>query len=353
MKKNFFASIFAIVAFSTFATAQVSNKENLARKARISVTGGVEMSSSIEAKKLQVLEFLHSISGKKTLTGQHNERFDSIHPFERTEAIYKCTGKYPALFGIDFTYDYRIKGRWSMIYEAERQWHKGALINIMWHACIPTLPEPCIRKEGIQVKMPDSQWQELITDGSVLNLKLKKRLDVIAVYLEYLQSKGVIVLWRPWHEMNQSAFWWGGRPGSEGTSRLYQITHDYLEKTKGLKNLIWVWDVQDLSWNFQDYNPGDKYWDMLALDFYSKEMYTPKKYDAIRKIAGTKPIAIGECGTLPTPETLNKQPYWSFFMAWADLVFSKNKKEEIIELYNDPRMITLDKMPGWNTISKK
>ena len=39
-----------------------------------------------------------------------------------------------------------------------------------------------------------------------------------------------------------------GRPaGTRGTARLYQITHDYLVGTKGLTNLIWVWDVQDLT----------------------------------------------------------------------------------------------------------
>jgi len=234
-----------------------------------------------------------------------------------------------------------------MIYEAEKQWKKGAVISVMWHACIPTLPEPCIRKEGIETKMPDNQWKELITDGSALNLKLKKRLDEIAVYLEYLQSKGVVVLWRPWHEMNQGVFWWGGRPGPDGTRKLYQITHDYFTNVKGLKNLIWVWDVQDLSWDFEEYNPGGKYWDVLALDFYSKTMYTADKYDAMRKIAGSKPIAIGECGTLPSLIEIEKQPVWVFFMAWADMVFTKNKSEDIINLYNHPNVMTLDEMPGW------
>lgn len=306
--------------------------------------------NAVSDKKKVVLNFLKDISGKKIISGQHNERFDSIHPFQRTDSVYKATGKYPALFGIDFTYDYRINGRWAMIYEAERQFKKGALINIMWHACIPTLREPCIRKQGIEVKMPDSLWTELITDGTVLNKEWKSRLDTIAIYLDYLQRRSVVVLWRPLHEMNQGVFWWGGRPGIQGTAKLYQITHDYLTKIKGLRNLIWVWDVQDFPSLVNDlitYNPGDKYWDVLALDFYTKEMYTKQKYDAIRKAAGSKPMVIGECGKIPSPEILRSQTKWAFFMAWSDLIFKQNDLQLIKNVYYDPAVLTLDKMPGW------
>ena len=307
-------------------------------------------SNSVSEKREVILKFLKDITGKNILSGQHNERFDSVHPFERTDSVYKATGKYPALFGIDFTYDYRINGRWAMIYEAERQFNKGALINIMWHACIPTLNEPCIRKEGIEVKMPDSLWAELVTDGTNLNKEWKKRLDTIANYLDYLQRKSVIVLWRPLHEMNQGVFWWGGRPGKDGTAKLYQIIHDYLTNKRGLHNLIWVWDVQDFP-NLKDdlvaYNPGNNYWDLLALDFYTKEMYSKSKYEEICKTAGSKPIAIGECGKIPSPEILRAQPKWTFFMAWSDLIFKQNDLQLIKDVYNDPSVKTLDEMPGW------
>ena len=74
------------------------------------------------------------------------------------------------------------------------------------------------------------------------------RLDRIAVFpCGILKDHGVEVLWRPLHEMNQAAFWWAGRPGPDGTRKLYQITHDYFVKTKGLSNLIWVWGMQDFA----------------------------------------------------------------------------------------------------------
>ena len=305
---------------------------------------------TIIVRKQRILNFLGYISGKQTLAGQHNERFDSIHQFERTEAVYKATGKYPALFGIDFSYDYRIYGRWKMIYEAEKQFDKGALINVMWHACIPTLQEPCIRNKGIETKMTDDLWNQLLTDGTPLNKEWIRRLDTVAVYLDYLQNKGVVVLWRPLHEMNQGVFWWGGRPGAQGTLRLYQIIHDYFTNVKKLNNLIWVWDIQDfetLKSDVFNYNPGNKYWDVLALDYYSGTMYTPEKYKIITKAAGAKPIAIGECAKIPSPQVLASQPRWTFFMAWADLIFKENPMQLIKDIYADPAIVTLDKMPGW------
>lgn len=311
----------------------------------------MDNTSLVAERKKRILDYLGSITGKQTLAGQHNERFDSIHPFERTEAVFKATGRYPALFGIDFTYDYRIYGRWKMIQEAEKQFNNGALINIMWHACIPTLQEPCLRNKGIETKMTDELWNQLITEGTPLNNEWKHRMDTIAVYLDYLQSKGVVVLWRPLHEMNQGAFWWGGRPGVQGTLRLYQIIHDYLSNTKKLNNLIWVWDIQDfetLKSDIFNYNPGSKYWDVLALDYYSGTMYTPEKYNIITKAAGMKPIAIGECGKIPSPQIITSQPRWSFFMAWSDMIFKQNTPQLIRDVYNYPAILTLDKMPGWD-----
>lgn len=58
-----------------------------------------------------------------------------------------------------------------------------------------------------------------------------------------------------------SSFWWGGRPGPDGTRRLYQITHDYLKNEKNLTNLIWTWNIQDfgtLLYDADAYNPGDE-----------------------------------------------------------------------------------------------
>jgi len=295
----------------------------------------------------QVLDYLKSISGKKILAGQHNKE-PNAEPAKWTEFIHQTTGKYPALWSGDFLFQQEnIDKRWTMIYEAKKQWENGAVINLMWHACPPDEGEPCGWDPGLlNALLDDSQWKELVTDGTPLNETWKKRMDDIAVYLQYLEDNNVEVLFRPLHEMNQGKFWWGGRPGPEGTARLYRIVHDYFTVTKGLTNLVWVWDMQDMSRDFEAYNPGDDYWDVFGFDVYDNG-YDDSWYRYILPIVGDKPMAIGECARLPSPAVLAAQPRWVFFMPWAELVKESNTTEEIMEIYNNPRVITLDEMPGW------
>jgi mannan endo-1,4-beta-mannosidase len=295
----------------------------------------------------QVLEYIYSISGEKTIAGQHNKE-PNAKPAMWTEYIKETTGKYPALWSGDFLFQQvNIDHRWTMIHEAERQWNKGAIINLMWHGCPPDEGEPCGWDPGLlNAQLDDDQWKEITTDGTPLNQEWKKRMDDIAIYLQYLEDKKVEVLFRPFHEMNQGKFWWGGRPGPDGTAKLYRITHEYLTKEKELSNLIWVWDMQDMSRDFEMYNPGDEYWDIFGFDVYDNG-YDISWYNYILPIVGDKPMAIGECSKLPSKEMLSNQPRWVFFMPWAELVKRTNTEEEINALYNDPRIITLDEMPGW------
>lgn len=299
-----------------------------------------------DARK-EVLSYLKSIAGKQTIAGIHN-REPNREPAKQTERITAITGKVPALWSGDFLFSKDdVAQRSTMIRECLKQWENGAIVQIMAHVAPPNLPEVCSWKGGVQSRLTDAQWQDLITDGGTLNKIWKTRLDGYAVYLNDLKSHNVPVLFRPLHEMNQKAFWWGGRKGPEGTAKLYRITHDYLTQTKGLTNLIWVWDMQDLSRDFADYNPGDAYWDVFAFDIYDKG-YDKSWYDMIVPLVGDKPMAIGECERLPTPALLESQPRWCFFMSWAELTFQHNSNQKIVELYNSPRVITRDELPRWN-----
>jgi mannan endo-1,4-beta-mannosidase len=296
------------------------------------------------------LNYLYTISGKKTVAGQEARQY--------WKPMFDISTKYPALWGEDLSFfpfgGTKTMAEWRTLItlEAKQRWAEGALISMMFHACPPTQPEPCDWETGIKSKLSDSQWNELITDGTALNNNWKARLDVIAPYLQELKTAGVEVLFRPFHEMNQNAFWWGGRPGASGTRKLYQLTHDYLVKTKSLNNLIWVWNIQDfssLAADVDSYDPGKDYWDMLTLDIYGSDGagFTTNKYNIMVKKAAGKPIAIGECGKLPTSDLLAEQPKWTFFMGWAELTQQQNTNSEISGLYQSGNVVTLDKMPKW------
>ena len=301
--------------------------------------------------KFKVLDFLYHISGKKTIAGIHN-REPNASPAVWTNKIFATTGKYPGLWSGDFLFQpENIDHRQTMISEAVAEWKKGSLVNIMWHACNPALSQPCgFDSAGVLSHLSDTQWRELLKPGTVINGRWRAMMDEICGYLQQLKDQQVEVLWRPLHEMNQRLFWWGGRPGRNGTLQLYRLMHDYMTKTKHLTNLIWVWDLQDfgsLSTDVVAYNPGKKYWDLAALDVYDGNGYTQSKYDIMKDAAGSRPMAIGECSRLPTADQLMKQPKWVFFMSWSELTFESNSNTELINLYTSPNVITLNQMPGW------
>jgi len=331
-----------LIAFSHFAFAQ-----NLAPQ-----KGKKDVKTNKGPTRFKSLNYLYSVSGKYTISGIHN-REPNAEPKKWTQEVFNTTGKYPGLWSGDFLFQSEnIQNRQTMINEAAEQWRKGSLINIMWHACNPALEQPCgWDKQGVLSKLTDQQWKELLTDGTLINTRWKSMMDEIALYLSQLKEKNVEVLFRPLHEMNQGVFWWGGRPGAEGTRKLYQLTHDYLSKTKKLDNLIWVWDIQDfktLEKDAVEYNPGDEYWDVAALDIYDdKTGFSQEKYDIMVKAGGKKPIAIGECQVFPTAEVMAKQPKWTFFMGWSELVFSHNTPAELNALMKAENIISLDEMHGW------
>lgn len=307
--------------------------------------------TKIPATPYKTLNYLYSISGKKTIAGIHN-REPNAKPAVWTDSIYKTTGKFPGFWSGDFLFEAdNIDNRQLMINEAVNEWGRGAVVQLMWHACNPAKSEPCgYDTTGVLSTMTNDQWAQLTTDGTAINAKWKGMIDEVCVYLQQLKDKNIEVLWRPLHEMNQSSFWWGGRPGPAGTRLLYQQMHDYMVKTKGLTNLIWVWDLQDFNTLNDDvnaYNPGANYYDVAALDVYDGSGYTVGKYNTMVAVAAGKPIAIGECETLPTAAQLLAQPKWAFFMSWSELTFQGNSHTQLKALYTAPNVITLDRMPGW------
>ncbi len=113
----------------------------------------------------------------------------------------------------------------------------------------------------------------------------------VVPYLRQLKDAGIPVLWRPFHEMNETWNWWGGRPGANGGAKIYQQMRDYFD-SQGLDNLIWVWNVQDNpAGGWASYYPGSNYVDVVSLDAWYKSYPSASDYQQIQSIAAGKPIA--------------------------------------------------------------
>ena len=236
--------------------------------------------------RFKTVNYLNSIKGKYILSGQHNDEKKSPAESWYTTRVNQITGKYPALYSSDFLFQGNGPQRWAVTYEAERQWNAGAAVNLMWHACPPTNGDGGAGSCGWDPGVTNSplsayQWSQLLTNGTALNNTFKARLDEISVYLQYLENKGVEVMWRPFHEQNQTVFWWNSG-GAGNTKALWQMTHDYMNNTKGLSNLIWVWDMQDFGGGYANWNPGAAYFDIAALDVYGDGHTNTSYYNSLQ-----------------------------------------------------------------------
>jgi mannan endo-1,4-beta-mannosidase len=290
-----------------------------------------------------LLKQIDQISGHFTLTGQHN--FPN-HVSRWSDRIYDLTGKFPAIFGQDFGFSGgedkdSVEGRPSMIEEAKRQYRSGAVIALTWHSVRPTEDEPVTFHDSVQGHLTDFEWNELLTPGTDLYNRWVEQVDVIAGYLRQLQDASVPVLFRPYHEMNGNWFWWGGRPGEHGSAALYRQLYNRFVNVHHLNNLVWVWNVNSPSENagpITSYFPGTEYADVVTMDIYGE--FKQEYYTSILALAGDKPIALGEVGGLPSPEVLQKQPRWTYFMCWSEFIQEHNPLDLVIAVYHAPLVLT-------------
>ena len=313
-----------------------------AQAARATESGPAPVNPHASPEARALLRYLDSISGKYTITGQHNFPNAGSRWTDRT---YDLTGKYPGLFGEDFGFSGEddkdsVLGRPGMIAEVERQYREGAVIALMWHAVRPTEDEPVGFRDSVQGHLTDFEFMELLTPGTDLYQRWCAQVDAIAGYLTELRDAHVPVLFRPYHEMNGNWFWWGGRPGKNGSAALYRQLYDRLVNEHKLDNLIWVWNVNVPGGNagaFADYFPGIDYVDVLSVDNYGE--FKPSYYDDVLALAGEKPIALAEVGGAPTLEVLKAQPKWTYFMIWAGLAEFSNPPEKLREVFEGPTVL--------------
>ncbi len=298
-----------------------------------------------------MLDYFYAISGNHTLVGVENK--DAAHPTSDTANVDALAGRPSSFWGGDFGFgSYALQYRGTLTGEAKNEFAKGALPALMYHACAPTRDELCSWDDiggANPAKLTDAQFQQLLTAGTSLYNTWIGRLDTLAGYFQTLKSQGVVVLFRPLHEMNQCVFWWSCHTGVYGSAALYRLTHDYLTNAKGLDNIIWVWNVQDFSSLDADvdtYSPGPAYFDIAALDVYNTG-YTSGNYNAMLRIAAGKLIAIGEDQFVPSPGLLASQPKWLFQMLWPDFTYDSRNVAALPGLYGASNVLTLDEMSGW------
>ncbi|WP_367751967.1 glycoside hydrolase family 26 protein [Flavobacterium sp. WC2430] len=186
--------------------------------------------------------------------------------------VKELTGDYPAVYGWDLAglekkSDKNIDGvPFDKMRHYIKEAHKrGGLVTLSWH-----LDNPLTGKDAWDTT-PKSLASAL--PGGESHEKFKSWLDEGVKFILSLKDengKAIPILYRPFHELTGTWFWWCKNNGSPTEFKtLWKFTIDYLQK-KGAHNLIYVYNTADFNSKeeFLEYYPGSDYADILSFDKY-------------------------------------------------------------------------------------
>ena len=99
----------------------------------------------------------------------------------------------------------------------------------------------------------DSAWKDqrtnqvnvanVVMPGTWENTEAMAELSKVADALQYLNTNGVPVIWRPLHEISGGWFWWSYLNNPTNSAALYSMIYNYFTNVRHLNNLLWVWNT--------------------------------------------------------------------------------------------------------------
>ncbi|MBS7391329.1 MAG: T9SS type A sorting domain-containing protein, partial [Fibrobacter sp.] len=304
--------------------------------------------------------------------------------------FYNRSGHYPAIGGFDmlFAAGGRHEEGWFKGYTennlvmTEELWNKGGIPTFTWHwkvgedtifytqangyknaGCTEGVTKTADNNTCFNYTkaFTDSTCKEINTSSEVYQ-NIISDVDIVSNYFLQLQEKDIAVVWRPLHEASGGWFWWGVA-SAECYVQLYRLVFDRMVNTNGVKNLLWVWNINTDPTYGYDYSalngawyPGDEYVDIVAVDIYDPLLNHnsgANYYNKIISEVGTnKLIALSENGAIPDIDSIAEdKAYWSYWMTWSQTwsgnFLDKTPTDMWKKNLDDERIIALDDMPGW------
>jgi mannan endo-1,4-beta-mannosidase len=305
------------------------------------------------AKARAILNYFQSLSNrsdKRVVSGQFTN-FGQGAGRKLLDEVHEKTGHWPAMVGADYA-DF---GKGGLSCKAANQlamdyWNQGGLVTISAHLYNPAKPGGGgLRDKGVDLNT-------IITPGSEAYTRWMEELDTLAAGLKELKDAGVVVLWRPFHEMNGGWFWWGAKEPATFI-KVWRHMFDYFTKTKGLDNLLWVY-APNHGANTDKYYAGDSYVDLVGLDAYTDfiDKQHIKGYDEV--VALGKPYGFTEFGPhgLQNPPgdydyrkfiegVVKEFPKTTSFLSWSD-GWSLARNEDVKEMLDHPWIVNREDLPA-------
>jgi mannan endo-1,4-beta-mannosidase len=297
----------------------------------------------VSQKKLQILNYFQNapnLSSNRIVSGEFvgAGREATLDPIN---IIQQQSGVWLGMIGMDYTnwgnpVNYVEPNRL-----AKQYWDLGGLVTISAHLQNPTNPSVGPRgRDQIRIN-------EIFQAGTPTNNYWREELRQMADGLTELQNQGVVVLFRPYHEMNGNWFWWGGWENKEDFKRLWRETKSYMENERGLRNLIWVYAPNNSLNGGSDvleYYAGSDQVDLVGLDIYLNEIDTePQRVNGYQQLLTLgKPFGITEYGPFdPVNVDADKQAKGAFdFVRLMNSIRSNFPQTTFFQTWSGPWSIS-------------
>jgi mannan endo-1,4-beta-mannosidase len=305
-----------------------------------------------EPRARAVLEFIQGLSGspaRRIISGQFAD-FGRVATPGQLAAVHEKTGHWPAIIGVDYAdfwkgsvYTKR-PNRTAIAY-----WNQGGWVTISAHLYDPANPKGGgLRDKGVDLN-------SLLAPDTKNHRRWMHELDLLADGLKELDDAGVVVLWRPFHEMNGNWFWWGGQNPATFV-KLWRQMFDYFTLTKGLNNLLWVY-APNRGPKAAAYYPGDHYVDLAGLDAYT-DFVDPGHIMGYPEVSALpKPFGFAEFGPFDASNPPGNYDYTRFlagvrsnfpatcfFMSW-NAKWSLASNFNTRQLLDNPLILNRENLP--------
>ncbi|MCM1498416.1 MAG: hypothetical protein NC124_08105, partial [Clostridium sp.] len=224
----------------------------------------------------------------QVLFGHQNSTFRSVRDNGVTSDIKDITGSEAGLFGIDtlalagmeVSKKTRQEALDASIAASKKAYNGGSIITLSCH--MPNFTNSKIKATGDEQYPYDftncdfneskdlTPCADYILEGGEYNPQFNAYLDIIADYALALQTDGIPVLFRPFHENSGGWFWWGTSTSAESYKAMWRYMVNYLQD-KGVHNFLYVYSPNG---PFSSENvylerwPGDEYVDVVGFDYY-------------------------------------------------------------------------------------
>ncbi len=272
-------------------------------------------------KTQNLIRNMHTLAKKGTMIGHQDALSYGIGWYDNSNRcdVKDVCGSYPAVMGWDLGHlelgssvNLDSVSFATMRKNIIRGYEAGAINTISWHA-----RNPLTGSDAWDIS--SNQVVTSILPGGQKNTLYNQWLDRVADFMTNLKGKNgelIPVVFRPYHELSGSWFWWGKKLCTkEDFVALWRYTIDYL-RGKGAHNMLVAYCLADFysEAEFLDRYPGDGYVDVVGFDIYHREN-DPKgtifsadlkmKSDIAQKVAKdrNKLFAITEAGYEAIPDS--------------------------------------------------